>query len=53
MNGADQNEARRLTTEGIDIMTQLEHRGALAANAQDTLKKLNEIASTLTSSSRK
>jgi hypothetical protein len=33
----DRNEARRLVIEGIDIVTRLEHQGALGANAQDTL----------------
>ena len=47
----DRNEARRLVIEGIDIMTRLEHQGALRTEAQDTLNKLNEIAPTLTSSS--
>ena len=47
----DRNEARRLVIEGIDIMTRLEHQGALGTEAQDTLNKLNEIASALTSSS--
>ena len=45
------NEARRLVIEGIDILTRLEHQGALDTNAQDTLNKLNEIATTLTSPS--
>jgi hypothetical protein len=45
----DRNEARRLVVEGIDIMTRLEHQGALDTNAQDTLNKLNEIATALTS----
>ena len=49
----DRNEARRLVLEGIDIMTRLEHQGALDTNAQDTLNKLNELATALTSSSRK
>jgi hypothetical protein len=49
----DRNEAGRLVIEGIDIMTRLEHQGALDTNAQDTLNKLNEIATALTSSSRK
>jgi len=48
----DRNEARRLVTEGIDIMTRLEHRSALETDAQDALNKLNEIAAVLTSSSR-
>jgi tetratricopeptide (TPR) repeat protein len=48
----DRNEARRLVIEGIDIMTRLEHQGALDTNAQDTLNKLNELATALTSSSR-
>jgi tetratricopeptide (TPR) repeat protein len=47
----DRNEARRLVIEGIDILTRLEHQGALDTNAQDTLNKLNEIATALTSSS--
>jgi tetratricopeptide (TPR) repeat protein len=47
----DRNEARRLVIEGIDIMTGLEHQGALDTNAQDILNKLNEIATALTSSS--
>jgi hypothetical protein len=34
-------------------MTRLEHQGALDTNAQDTLNKLNELATALTSSSRK
>ena len=49
----DRNEARRLVMEGIDSMTRLEHQGALDTNAQDTLNKLNELATALTSSSRK
>jgi tetratricopeptide (TPR) repeat protein len=49
----DRNEAMRLVIEGIDIMTRLEHAGALDAGAQDTLNKLNELATILTSSSRK
>jgi len=49
----DRNEAKRLILEAIDIMTRLEHQGALDADAQDTLNKLNEIATALTSSSRK
>jgi tetratricopeptide (TPR) repeat protein len=49
----DRNEARRLVIEGIDIIKRLEHQGALDTNAQDTLNKLNEIATALTSSSSK
>jgi tetratricopeptide (TPR) repeat protein len=49
----DRNEARRLVIEGIDIMTRLEHHGTLGTDAQDTLNKLNEIATALTSSSSK
>jgi tetratricopeptide (TPR) repeat protein len=49
----DRNEARRLVIEGIDIIKRLEHQGALDTNAQDTLNKLNKIATALTSSSRK
>jgi hypothetical protein len=33
----DRNEARRLVIEGIDIVTRLEHQGALDTNVQDTL----------------
>jgi hypothetical protein len=47
----DRNEARRLVIEGIDIIRRLERRGALDRDAQDTLDKLNAIASALTSSS--
>jgi tetratricopeptide (TPR) repeat protein len=46
----DRNEARRLVIEGIDIMNRLEHQGALDTDAQDTLNKLNELATALTSS---
>jgi tetratricopeptide (TPR) repeat protein len=48
----DRNEARRLVIEGIDIIKRLEHQGSLDTDAQDTLNKLNEIATALTSSSR-
>jgi tetratricopeptide (TPR) repeat protein len=51
IKNGDRNEARRLVIEGIDIMKRLEHKGALYPNAQDTLNKLNEIATALTSSS--
>jgi tetratricopeptide (TPR) repeat protein len=47
----DRNEARHLVVEGIDIMTRLQHQGALNTNAQDTLNKLNELAAALNSSS--
>ena len=50
---SDRNEASRLVVEGIDIMKRLEHQGALDVNAQDTLNKLNELASTLTPSSNR
>jgi hypothetical protein len=42
-----ENEARRLVIEGIDIMMGLQHQGALDANAQDTLNKLNELSTAL------
>lgn len=53
IKGGDRNEARRLTNEGLDIMTRLEHQGALDANARDTLNKLNELARALVSSPRR
>jgi class 3 adenylate cyclase/tetratricopeptide (TPR) repeat protein len=43
----DRDEAKRLVLEGFDIMTQLERQSAFDSKAQDTLKKLREIASTL------
>jgi hypothetical protein len=49
----DRAEARRLVIDGIEIMKRLEQQGPLDTNAQDTLNKLNEIATALTSSSRK
>ena len=49
----DRNEANRLIIEGIDMMKRLEHQGALDTNAQDTLNKLNELASSLASSSNR
>jgi hypothetical protein len=49
----DRNEAKRLIFEGIDIMTRLEHRGALDTDAQETVNKLNELAAALSSSSSK
>jgi tetratricopeptide (TPR) repeat protein/class 3 adenylate cyclase/tRNA A-37 threonylcarbamoyl transferase component Bud32 len=53
MKDGDRNEARRLVIEGIGIMTRLQHQGALDKDAQDTLNKLNELSTALTSSSRK
>jgi hypothetical protein len=49
----DRTEATRLVIEGIEIMMRLQHQGTLDTNAQDTLNKLNQIATALTSSSRK
>ena len=45
----DRAEARRLVIDGIEIMKRLEQQGPLDTNAQDTLNKLNEIATVLTS----
>jgi serine/threonine protein kinase len=43
----DQDEAKRLVLEGCDIMHQLERQNAFDAKAQETLNKLQKIASTI------
>jgi hypothetical protein len=43
----DRGEAKRLLLEGCDIMAHLEHQSGFDAKAQDTLNKLNEIATAL------
>jgi tetratricopeptide (TPR) repeat protein len=48
----DRNEARRLVAEGIEIITRLEHQGALSRDAQEASDKLKDIANVLNSSSR-
>jgi eukaryotic-like serine/threonine-protein kinase len=47
----DRNEAKRLVAEGVEIITRLEHQGALNRYTQDTLNKLSEISNVLNSSS--
>jgi eukaryotic-like serine/threonine-protein kinase len=49
----DRNEAKRLVAEGVEIITRLEHQGALNRYTQDTLNKLSEISNVLNSSSSK
>jgi hypothetical protein len=43
----DRGEAKRLVLEGCDIMAHLERQSGFDAKAQDTLNKLNEIATAL------